>query len=460
MSHGLLEGGRAPLKLPPSPVRADVRRILQAALDAADPYAAVRRALSLKGHSLQTANCAYDLRRIRRVAVVGAGKAAIPMARAVSDVLRGRVESAFVVTAAAGNVGRKSGIEAAVAGHPIPDRRGLRAAQRILETALSLGSEDLLIVLLSGGASSLLPLPDEGLTLADKQRVTQALLRCGAKIQEINVVRKHLSGIKGGQAVRLAFPARVLSLILSDVIGDPLDIIASGPTAPDSSTFAQALEIISRYGIEKELPPNVLEHLRGGAAGRIPETPKPGDPLFDRVENLIIANNSASVEACAESARGLGYASLALSTTTEGEARDVARAQAALARQVLERGKPICAPACLISGGETTVTLRGQGRGGRNQEFALAAAMAIDGAPGIAFLAAGTDGTDGPTDAAGAFADGDTVRLAREKGVSAADCLEANDSYRFFDAVGGLVKTGPTGTNVMDLYLALVRPRG
>ncbi len=501
----------------PSPMREQLMTIFRAGLAAADPAAAVHRHLRRDGERLRAGGWEIDLAKIRRVILVGAGKASARMGAAVEEILGDRVGRGWInVKASAppcagpceGSLSPSQGssprgkpceglnepsqgfshpapqrVPIHEAGHPVPDEAGVAGARRIAELLQQAGPDDLVIFCISGGGSALLPLPAEGLTLADKQRVTQSLLRCGAKIQEINVVRKHLSGIKGGQAARLAAPARVLSLILSDVIGDPLDIIASGPTAPDSSTFAQALEIVSRYGIEKELPPNVLARLRDGAAGRIRETPKPGDPLFDRVENLIIANNAASVAACAECARGLGYAPRILSAATEGEARDVAREQAKLARAMLgeEKGSDtfsaaqkrsqtpfpgpalsaIRAPACLISGGETTVTLRGRGRGGRNQEFALAAAMAIEGAQGIAFLAAGTDGTDGPTDAAGAFADGETLRLAREKGRRAADCLAANDSYRFFDAVGGLVKTGPTGTNVMDLYLWLIaaRPR-
>jgi len=463
--------------------------IFRAGLAAADPAAAVRRHLRREGERLRAGGWDLDLSKIQRVLLVGAGKASARMGAAVQEILGERIRDGWinVKTSAPAQITAEGGcatpplcVTVHEAGHPVPDEAGVDGARRIAELLEGAGPDDLVIFCISGGGSALLPLPAEGLTLADKQRVTQVLLRCGAKIQEINVVRKHLSGIKGGQAARLAAPARVLSLILSDVIGDPLDIIASGPTAPDTSTFAQALKIISRYGIEKELPPNVLARLRDGAAGLISETPKPGDPLFERVQNLIVANNSASVAACAECARGLGYAPVVLSTATEGEARDVARAQAALALEILtmpidkngvslvgaRHALPLRAnvaphplpppPACLISGGETTVTLRGHGRGGRNQEFALAAAMAIDGTPGIAFLAGGTDGTDGPTDAAGAYADGDTVRLAREKGVSAADCLEANDSYRFFDAIGGLVKTGPTGTNVMDLYLWLI----
>ena len=457
MSHGLLEGGRAPLKLPPSPVRADVRRILQAALDAADPYAAVRRALSLKGHSLQTANCAYDLRRIRRVAVVGAGKAAIPMARAVSDVLRGRVESAFVVTAAAGNVGRKSGIEAAVAGHPIPDRRGLRAAQRILETALSLGSEDLLIVLLSGGASSLLPLPDEGLTLADKQCVTRMLLRSGATIAELNAVRKHLSAIKGG-GLAAATRAQVLTLILSDVGGDDPGVIGSGPTAPDRTTFLDAARIIRRYGLWERLPAPVRIHLVEGLAGWRPETPKPRSRIFRRVAHVVVGRNRLALEAAAKAAGLAGYESVLIEDFVTGEAAMVGRWMGELGKNLAGRAA-LPGPVCVLAGGELTVTVRGSGKGGRAQEFALAAALAMHGSSGVWAVGFGTDGRDGPTDAAGAIADGGTVAHGKKKRLTASAYLKQNNSYTFFEKTGGHIVTGPTGTNVNDLYMILVKPR-
>ena len=440
-----------------------MRRILQAALDAAEPYEAVRRALSLKGRSLQTAGCAYDLRRIRRVAVVGAGKAAIPMARAVSDVLRGRVESAFVVTAVAGKAGPKSGpdfgatcIEATVAGHPIPDRRGLRAAQRILETALSLGSEDLLIVLLSGGASSLLPLPDEGLTLADKQRVTRMLLRSGATIAELNAVRKHLSAIKGG-GLAAATRAQVLTLILSDVGGDDPGVIGSGPTAPDRTTFLDAARIIRRYGLWERLPAPVRIHLVEGLAGWRPETPKPRSRIFRRVAHVVVGHNRLALEAAAAGAGRSGYESVLLEDFVTGDAAMVGRWMGELGKNLASRAA-LPGPVCVLAGGELTVTVRGSGRGGRAQEFALAAALAMQGSSGVWAVGFGTDGRDGPTGAAGAMADGGTVARGKKKRLTAAAYLKRNDSYSFFEKVGGHIITGPTGTNVNDLYLLLVSP--
>ena len=433
-----------------------MRRILQAALEAADPYEAVRRALSLKGRSLQTADCTYDLHRIRRVAVVGAGKAAIPMARAVSDVLRGRVESAFVVTAVAGKVGPKSGIEAAVAGHPIPDRRGLRAAQRILETALSLGSEDLLIVLLSGGASSLLPLPDEGLTLADKQRVTRMLLRSGATIAELNAVRKHLSAIKGG-GLAAATRAQVLTLILSDVGGDDPGVIGSGPTAPDRTTFLDAALIIRRYGLWERLPAPVRIHLVEGLAGWRPETPKPRSRIFRRVAHVVVGHNRLALDAAAAVAGRSGYENVLIEDFVTGDAAMVGRWMGELGKNLAGRAA-LPGPVCVLVGGELTVTVRGSGRGGRAQEFALAAALAMHGSSGVWAVGFGTDGRDGPTDVAGAMADGGTAARGRKKRLTAAAALKRNDSYRFFKAVGGHIVTGSTGTNVNDLYMLLVKP--
>ena len=433
-----------------------MRRILQAALDAADPYEAVRRALSLNDHAFQAAGCVYDLRRIRRVAVVGAGKAAIPMAQAASEVLRGRVESAFVVTAVTGKVGPKSGIEAVGAGHPVPDRRGLQAAQRILETALSLGSEDLLIVLLSGGASSLLPLPDEGLTLADKQRVTRMLLRSGATIAELNTVRKHLSAIKGGR-LAAATRAQVLTLILSDVGGDDPGVIGSGPAAPDRTTFLDAARIIRRYGLWERLPAPVRIHLVEGLAGWRPETPKPRSRIFRRVAHVIVGNNRLALEAAVAVARRSGYESVRIEEFVTGEAVRVGRWMGELGRNLASR-TALPGPVCVLAGGELTVTVRGSGQGGRAQEFALAAALAMQGSSGVWAVGFGTDGRDGPTDAAGAMVDGGTVARGRKKRLTAAAYLKKNDSYRFFKKVGGHIVTGPTSTNVNDLYLVLVRP--
>ena len=309
-----------------------------------------------------------------------------------------------------------------------------------------------MVCLISGGGSALLPLPAEPITLAEKQETTKLLLACGANIHEINAVRKHISRIKGGQLARLAYPATVISLLLSDVIGDNLDVIGSGPTAPDASTFADAWAILEKYGIGGRVPAPVRERLERGMRGEIPETPKAGDPVFERTENRIVGSNRLAVDAAAKRARELGFRTLVLSTFIEGETRDVARMHGAIAKEMVRTGRPVKPPACIITGGETTVTLRGSGLGGRNQEFVLAAAMEIAGLPDTVVFSAGTDGTDGPTDAAGAIADGRTL----ERGPDAAAFLANNDSYHYFERLGDLVVTGPTNTNVMDVRIVLV----
>jgi len=301
-----------------------------------------------------------------------------------------------------------------------------------------------------------MPLPVEGITLQEKQEVTKQLLACGATINEMNALRKHISRMKGGQLARLASPATLLSLILSDVVGDPLDVIASGMTVPDTSTFEEVYTIFKKFGIVEKVPPSILSHIESGRSGAIPETPKEGDPIFARVHNLVIGSNMLALQAAERVSRELGYHALILSSFIEGEAREVAKVLVGLAKEVKKTAHPLAAPACLIFGGESTVTLQGKGMGGRNQEMALAAALRIEGVPGLLFLSLGTDGSDGPTDAAGAVADGETVTRARELGMKGLDFLLENDSYHFFEKLGDLIKTGPTNTNVNDVQVILV----
>jgi hydroxypyruvate reductase len=438
--------------------RRDILAIFKAGLAAADPVEAVRRHVIRRGRKLRLGDYACDLKKVRNIFVVGAGKASARMAGALEEILGDRIAGGWINIKRGGAVAEQPlrRIHLHEAGHPVPDEAGLRGAREIVKILESAGEDDLVLLCLSGGGSALMPLPVTGVSLADKQAATQALLACGADIREVNTVRKHLSQLKGGRFAQAAQPAEVVALILSDVVGDPLDAIASGPSAPDRTTFGDALAVLSKYGIESRAPRSVREYLRAGAAGAKPETPKPGDPIFAKVRNLVIANNAASVAACACKARALGYRPLVLSSTIEGEAREVARVCVAVARESLARGRPVAAPACLISGGETTVTLRGNGLGGRNQEFALAAAIAARGLEGVAILAGGTDGTDGPTDAAGAFADSATCDRAAQLGLDAADFLARHDSWHFFQPLGDLLMTGPTGTNVMDLYLLLI----
>lgn len=419
--------------------------IFRASLRAADPRQAVRTALAR-----------VDFSPFRRIFVAGAGKASASMAQAAEQVLGDRICSGLINTKD-DHLAPVRHIALHQAGHPVPDQRGVAGARRIAALASQAGRGDLLLCLISGGASALLPLPADPVTLVEKQETTRLLLACGATIHEINAVRKHLSAIKGGQLARLAAPASVLSLLLSDVVGDPLDVIGSGPTAPDRSTFRTAWSVLEKYSLQTQVPAPVRLRFEQGLAGRIPETPKPGDPCFAHTRNLVVGSNRLAVGAAAQKARQLGYRPLVLSTTIEGETRDVAAMHAAIAREIFTSGRPVPPPVCLISGGETTVTLRGGGLGGRNQEFALAAAIALDGLPGILAFSAGTDGTDGPTPAAGAMADGATLARAAALGLDAAAFLARNDSFHFFEPLGDLVCTGPTGTNVMDVRLVLIR---
>jgi hydroxypyruvate reductase len=442
----------------PAALREDATAIFRAALEAVDPAAAIKRHVRRERDQLRVGDRSYDLARLRRIFVLGAGKAGAPMAAAVEEILGERI-TAGVVTVKAGHGGPTRIVRIQEASHPVPDAAGLAGAQAILDLAKGAGADDLVIALISGGGSALLPLPVRGITLEEKQQVTKQLLACGATIQEINAVRKHISAVKGGQLARAAAPAQVLTLVLSDIVGDPLDAIASGPTAPDGTTFREALAILDRYGIRGAVPPAVGEYLEAGAAGRAPETPKPGDPLFQQVHHRVVANNAQALEAAAAAAAARGYRPLILASGIQGEAREVAKVLAALLLEVRATGRPIEPPCCLVAGGETTVTLHGKGRGGRNQEMALAAAFPLEGAAGILFFSAGTDGTDGPTDAAGAVSDGQTVPRGRAAGLDPARHLAENDAYSFFRALGDLVVTGPTRTNVMDIHLLLCGPR-
>lgn len=433
----------------------DARAIFQAGLDAVEPGAAVRRHVAVHGDELHVAGRRHDLSQVEDVFVVGMGKASAVMAAALEDLLGGRIHGGVVSTKHDHGVATRR-VRVREASHPVPDESGVRAAEEITAVLARTGPRDLVFCVVSGGGSALLPAPAEGLTLADKQETTRQLLACGAAIHEINAIRKHLSRTKGGRLARLAEPSALVSLMLSDVVGDPLDAIASGPTVPDPTTYADCLRIVARYGLEGQIPAAVLRLLQAGDRGEIPETPKPGDPAFARTQTVIVGSNALALGAAADKARALGYRTLVLSSVMEGETRDVARVHAAIAKEILASGNPVGRPACVLSGGETTVTIRGAGKGGRNQEFALAAAVDIEGLDGVLLFSGATDGTDGPTDAAGAWADGTTVRRGREAGVDAAAMLRKNDSYAFFQQLGDLLVTGPTRTNVMDLRMVMV----
>jgi len=430
-------------------------RILKAGLGAVDPEAAVLNCVSREGSTLSVGDRDYDLDRYKRILLIGAGKGTAPMAKAVEEILGDHLTSArIIVKYGYGMPLDKTHIMEA--GHPIPDDAGLEATESLLHTVGECGEEDLIICAFSGGGSALLPAPRPPLSLDEKQRTTRLLLESGATIDEINAIRKHLSRSKGGWLAKTAYPATLVSLLLSDVVGDRLDVIASGPTVPDETTFGDCISIVEKYQLAEKLPKAVMAIFQQGTAGSIPETPKKGDEVFSKVQNLIVGNNRNALLAAQEQAISLGYNTMILSSQIEGEAREVAQVFASIGKEISQSGLPIAPPACVLAGGEPTVTIRGEGKGGRNQELALACAISIDGWDRIALLSAGTDGTDGPTDAAGAIVDGTTCRRALEADLDPNAFLMANDSYPLFESLGDLVMTGPTRTNVMDIICMLV----
>jgi len=441
------------IALPRSRVPALLPRLLTVALRAADPAQALRRLVRIRGAVATIGRRRYDLRAFRRIIAVGGGKASGRLAAALEARLGRWLEGGLVVVKRGHGVPTRR-IRLIEAGHPVPDRAGTRATGRIRALIGGMTAHDLLFVLLSGGASSLLPAPAHGLTLADKQRTTRLLLRSGAPIHEMNVVRKHLSALKGGRLVE-ATHAHVTGLIVSDVFGDDPASIASGPTAPDSSTYAQACRILRRRRLWWALPSRVRRHLEAGLSGKRNDTPKPGHPMFRRVRNILLGNNALAVQALARRARAIGLHVIVATEPLLGEARVEGRRFGTLARRIATTGRPIRRPALVIAGGEPTVTVRGSGKGGRAQEFALTAARGIAGLHRVWIAALGTDGTDGPTEVAGAVVDGSTVDRASRIGVDLSRVLRRNDSYGFFRQTGGHIVTGPTGTNVNDLYVIL-----
>jgi hydroxypyruvate reductase len=442
---------------------AQLNSIFGAGLQAADSRQLMARHVALDGSRLTVAadgrRHEVDLDGFGRILVLGAGKASANMALALEAILGERI-SGGLISVKHGHGAPLRRIEVVEAGHPVPDAKGEEAARRIARLAEEADSQTLVLNLISGGGSALLPLPAEGLTLEEKQEITGLLLASGADIHEINSVRKHLSRLKGGRLLRLLAPARSLNFILSDVLGDRLDTIASGLTAPDATTFADALRVIDRYGLRGKVPAAALRILEEGAAGLLEETLKPDDPAAALSTNIVLGSNRMAVLAACEAARALGYHTVALTSSLSGEAREVAKVLYGIARDVRNHGLLAKTPACIVAGGETTVTLRGNGKGGRNQEMALAflAELSRDElrGQGIHFLSAATDGSDGPTDAAGAFASMEVLEQVDAAGLSIARSLAANDSYRFFAGLGQLLKTGPTMTNVCDLQIMLI----
>jgi len=442
-------------------IRSEAADIFRSSVEAVNPRHAVKRFVRVEGERLvvgteDQAAVELDLGGYDRISLVGGGKATAPMARAMEELLGGRINRGLI------NVKYGFGADLALteiteASHPLPDLSGVKGTARILDLLQTAGKEDLIFSLISGGGSALLVRPAGEITLSEMQDVTQSLLECGASIDEINTVRKHISSSKGGQMARAAMPATTINLMLSDVVGDSMDVIASGPFVPDTSTFKDALGVLRKYDL-REIPAAIQSHLKRGMEGRIPETPKADDPIFASVHNFIIGSNILALKAAEHKALDLGYNTLILSSMVEGETREVARVHTAIAKEIVKTGLPIPPPACIISGGETTVTIRGKGLGGRNQEFCLAAALDLIGLPPrVVVLSGGTDGDDGPTKAAGAIVDTLTVMRGKEAGIEAVDFLKNNDAYQFFEKTDDLLITGPTDTNVMDVRLVLIR---
>ena len=446
-------------------------RIMAAAIQSVEPGAAVAQYMRLEDERLIISEQVYNLNKYRRIFLIGAGKAGAPMAGTAAEILGRRLNESIIIVKE-GHTGsyilhdvdygktinahapeHTVVIRILEAGHPLPDERGVIGAQQIEDLLSGTQPDDLVICLISGGGSALLVSPSPGITLDDMQELTTYLLACGANINEINTLRKHLDRVKGGGLAGMAAPAAVATLILSDVIGDPLDVIASGPTVPDPSTYEQAYQILERYDLLDRVPRSITTHLKEGQRGELPETPKPGDPLFERVQNVIIGSNIQAARAAVNQAQKEGLHTLLLTTWLQGEARQAGRFLAAVGHQINADNQPVVRPACVVVGGETTVTIKGDGLGGRNQEMALGAVSGFDGLPDSALITLATDGGDGPTDAAGAVVTGETQYQAHQMGFSPDDFLARNDSYNFFEPLGDLLKPGPTHTNVNDLAL-------
>ena len=429
--------------------------IFQASLQGADPRRCVKRFLKVEAGVFSAGDFRKKLKDINKIIVVGAGKAAAVMAQAAEEVLQDRIDHGLIITTKGAKVPLKK-IEMYYGGHPFPDEKGAKGTERIMETVARAGQDDLVLCLLSGGGSALLVAPCEGISLKDKKKMTQMLLECGATIDEINTIRKHISRVKGGRLAKAALPAQTVSLILSDVIGDRIDSIASGPTAPDPTTFEDCFEIIEKYDLMERMPRPTKLFLQASKGKQDAETVKPGDPIFARVENVIIGSNLLALKEAETEAKALGFNTLLLSSAISGDTGKAAEEHALLARHIRQGKSRPSPPACVVSGGETTVVVKGDGKGGRNQEFVLTAALQINGFKDVVISSMNTDGIDGPTDACGAMCDGFTVSRAKEMNLDPEDYLRRNDSYHFFEKLDDLVKTGPTNTNVMDIHIVLV----
>ena len=431
--------------------------ILEEGVKAADPRQAITRNVTRRGDELKINGLTFNLSQFENVYVLGAGKASGAMAEAIEEVLGDKITAGFVNVNLGSSIKSLTGrITLNEASHPIPSEDGMRGTKEILRIAEKAGERDLILYLISGGGSALAPLPADGLTLRDKMDVTSILLKSGATINELNTVRKHLSAIKGGRLAKAAYPATLVGLVISDVIGDPLDIISSGPTTPDPSTFAEAKEILEKYGLWKEAPERVRKHLEEGCSGRVLETPKEKDEAFKKVNNVVVASSNLVMVEMEKAAAKLRLNTLILSSRIEGEAREVGKVLASIATEAKLSDNPAKKPLVIIGGGETTVTVRGKGLGGRNQELTLGAATKISDLNGVVVTSMGSDGLDGPTDAAGALVDGKSLKKALQLGLKPYEYLKENDSYNFFKRLGDLILTGPTGTNVNDFMIMVI----
>lgn len=423
------------------------------AIKAVDPYEAVKKLIYVEnGRKLIVGKLSYDLSKKGNIYVVGAGKASFAIAQALEEILGGRIERG-AINVKRGEKHKLKHVRVREAGHPIPDEVGLEGAREIMDIARKAKEGDLVFCAITGGASALMPLPAEGITLEDKKKITNLLLRCGATIDDINAVRKHISAIKGGRLARYIHPAEVINLIVIDEIAG----LPWGPTVPDITTFGQAVHVLKKYDLWEKTPVSVKKHLERGLVDQSLETPKPKDFEGLMVQNIILANNEIACEAARERAERLGHSSMILSTVLEGESREAGIVLAAIAKEVEKNGRPLEPPCVLIVGGETTVRIVGEpGEGGRNQELALAASLKIDGSRKIVISSVATDGTDGPTDIAGGIVDGYTLERAREKGIDVFGNLMKHNSSYVFRQLGDAIFTGPTGTNVMDLGVIVI----
>lgn len=436
-------------------LRKDARELFDQAIKEADPRKCVLEHLELKGERLRVGGESFNLSDFKSVYVVAFGKAASAMAAALEELLGERITEGIVVSNARSERAFRK-MDFHLSSHPVPDEKSVEAAKKVVSLLEKSGEKDLVIFLISGGGSSILAMPSEGLTIEDKRAATQRLMLCGVDTYGLNTVRKKMSQIKGGGLLKKALPSQVITLILSDVVGDQLEFIASGPTVPDTTTYQDAWRVIEALELEHKIPPRVVVHLEKGRK-------KSGSPTMDREQyersgatTIVVGNNHKAIVSMEKMAKKMGYNTLFLSSQISGEAREVAKVLAGISFDIKRFGRPVKKPACILFGGETTVNVMGRGRGGRNTETALSFCFEITGSKGIVGLFAGTDGIDGPTDAAGAICDGQSRLVARSMGISARDHLADNDSYSFFETLGDLIKTGSTGTNVMDVGVVLI----